>query len=134
MSQPETETAKWIRFANEDLRSAESLLSGGWVSYRNVCYLSQQAVEKAIKAAYVSINHVFEKSHSLDALKNQLPGEWKWKQRFPDISPMSVWAIESRYPGDWEEATKEDAQAALDFARKFLPVIEKEILSRLTTQ
>jgi len=130
MSLPETETAKWIRFANEDLRSAENLFSDEWVSYRNVCYLCQQAVEKAIKAAYVSVNLAFEKSHSLDALKNKLPGDWKWKREFQDLSLLSVWAIESRYPGDWEEATEVDAKQALEFAKRFLPVIVNELLSQ----
>lgn len=43
----------WIQFALGDLRDAESLLRLDVSAPRNVCYLAQQAAEKAIEAVVV---------------------------------------------------------------------------------
>jgi HEPN domain-containing protein len=121
------DTVRWFGYAKEDLRSAEMLLSGKWIPFRNVCYLSQQAVEKAIKAVYVASNVAFVKTHNLDALKNQLTGYWKFKTKFPDLSALNVWAVESRYPGDWEEAIEADARNAYELAVTVIETIEVDL-------
>lgn len=62
----------WLEYAEEDLRSAISFVSGDGISYRNACYLSQQASEKAIKACYVLTNQTYDRSHNLNSLRNKL--------------------------------------------------------------
>lgn len=43
---------------------------------RHVCWLAQQAAEKALKAALVLEDIAFPFTHDLDALRNRLPGSW----------------------------------------------------------
>ena len=64
------------------------------------------------------------KSHDLDMLKNLLPDGWDVKTRFTELSELSFWAVESRYPGDLPEATAEDADIALALAREVLASVE----------
>ncbi len=45
------EVRRWLRFAREDLEAAETLLNEEGYVPRHVCWLAQQAVEKALKGA-----------------------------------------------------------------------------------
>jgi len=71
MNPNELESLQWIQFALEDLKSAKLILdsSNDWVVPRNVCYLSQQSVEKFLKAIYIFENQRFHKVHDLDSLE-----------------------------------------------------------------
>lgn len=121
------EAIGWLEYAEEDLRSAISLISGDGVSYRNACYLSQQTAEKAIKACYVLTNQVYDRSHNLNSLRNKLNGSWNWTQEFSDLSTLSFWATDSRYPGDVDEFTISEAETAIDEANRLLSAITSEI-------
>ena len=75
----DSETITWLNYAIDDLKTAKLILSttDDWIVPRNICYLCQQAVEKALKAIYVYENHRFHKIHDLVSLKNNLPNSWK---------------------------------------------------------
>ena len=47
------EAMRWIRFSQEDLIAARVLLSSADSAPRHSCWLSQQAIEKALKGALV---------------------------------------------------------------------------------
>jgi HEPN domain-containing protein len=53
------ETQRWLRYAREDLEGAETLLAQRVVVPRHICWLSQQSVEKAIKAILVFLGSIF---------------------------------------------------------------------------
>jgi HEPN domain-containing protein len=111
------EVRRWLRFAGEDLQAAESLLGDAASHPRHVCWLAQQAAEKALKGALTSQQIPFPFRHDLDALRNLLPEGWGVKVRHPDLAELTEWAVEARYPGDWPEASAEDARRALEQAR-----------------
>ncbi len=48
------EVRRWLRFAGEDLRAADSSLDEEDFRPRHVCWLAQQAAEKALKGALAS--------------------------------------------------------------------------------
>ena len=56
----------WRQQAEEDLRTAEHLLSGGF--YRDACYHAQQCVEKSIKTLLLQRGWDLEKIHSIHRL------------------------------------------------------------------
>ncbi len=68
-----------------------------------------------------------QKSHDLDMLKNLLPDGWYTKSEAKDLSELSFWAVESRYPGDLPEATKEDADNALAKAEYILRSVQDDL-------
>ncbi len=45
-----------------------------------------------------------------------MPKGWTFKDEATDLSSLSVWAVQPRYPGDLPEAT--EAEAAVEEARK----------------
>ena len=115
--EPEIEARRWLRFASEDLRAAESLLGGKEFVPRHACWLAQQAAEKALKAGLVLLQRSFPYRHDLDALRNMLPDDWAIKRANPDLAALTEWAVEARYPGDWPDATADEARQAVDDAR-----------------
>lgn len=119
MSAPDLidEVRRWLRFASEDLEAAESLSGEAGSRPRHVCWLAQQAAEKALKGALTSQQIPFPFRHDLDALRNLLPEGWGVKGRHPDLAELTEWAVEARYPGDWPEASVEDARRAVKQAR-----------------
>lgn len=111
-SEQAREALRWLRFAQGDLAEAERLLALEDAIPRHVCWFAQQAVEKALKAALILEAVEVPLWHNLNALRNLLPAGWAVKQVHQDLAELTEWAIEARYPGDWPEATREDARRA----------------------
>ena len=111
------EACRWLRFSAEDLDVASRLLAGRPSVPRHVCWLAQQAAEKALKAALVLEGIDFPFSHDLDALRNLLPYGWPVRADHPDLAELTEWAVETRYPGEWPETTEAEATRAESQAR-----------------
>lgn len=121
------ETARWLRYAREDLDAAIALHFG---TPRHSCLLAQQSAEKAIKSIYVLLDLRVPRSHDLDMLRNLLPDGWDIKTRFDSLSELSLWAVESRYPGDAPEAATEDASAATALAQSVLYCVQDNLRAK----
>lgn len=111
------EVRRWLRYAEEDLLAAEAALESEVMVPRHACWLAQQAAEKAIKAVLIFLQIDFPRRHDLDALRNLAPAGWQLKESHPDLTGLTEWAVEARYPGEWPEAVEIDAQAATRQAR-----------------
>ena len=112
------ETRRWLRYAREDLEAATALVEQQTVVPRHICWLTQQAAEKALKAVMVFLEIDFPWRHDLDALRNLIPAGWQVKEDHPDLAELTEWAVEARYPGDWPDATDADARSAVEQARR----------------
>ena len=130
MNDPERvrEAGRWLHYAEDDLDVANELLDGRRT--RHVCFLAQQAVEKALKAALVLEGIDVPYVHDLNAVRNRLPDSWSVRSEHPDLSELTVWASESRYPGDWSEIAESDSQRALAEARSVYDSIATEFRCR----
>ena len=73
----------WLLYSTEDLDVARLLLMRHPQGSRHVCWLSQQAAEKALKAALVLEGTEFPFTHDLDALRNRIPDGWNVRQLMP---------------------------------------------------
>ena len=124
------EALRWLRFSEEDLDVALRLLSGSPSAPRHACWLSQQAAEKALKAALVLDEVEFPFTHDLDALRNLLPGSWSVRDTLPDLAELTEWAVETRYPGDWPEHTDADATRAVSQGRSVHDSVPAEFRRR----
>ena len=111
------DTARWLRYAEEDLVTAEILLRQRHVPPRQSCGLAQQSVEKALKAVLIFLQIDFPRTHDLNILRNLVPESWQLKAAHPDLAYLTGWAVEARYPGDMPEATNADASEAVEQAQ-----------------
>jgi HEPN domain-containing protein len=121
MSDP-TEPLDWIKYAEEDWRSAKILLRGRKPSTTNSCFHAQQCAEKYLKATLISQKAYFPKTHDLSTL-NMLCGENGVFTGFSTdaLTTLTDYAVNTRYPG--EAPTMEDAKEAIEIAgsiRKFV--------------
>ena len=121
------EVSRWLRFAREDLEAAETLLREEGFVPRHACFLAQQSAEKALKAALTLQEVDFPLRHDLDALRNLLPEDWEIRNRHPDLAELTEWAVEARYPGDWPDATVDEARRAVAQARAVLECVTEDL-------
>ena len=124
------EARRWMRFAWEDLDAAHRSLSERSSAPRHVCMFAQQSAEKAIKGALTLEGIEFPYTHDLNTVRNMLPVGWSVRDTHPNLSDLTIWAVESRYPGDWDEPTWDDAIRAERMAREVYESISAEFGAR----
>ena len=120
-------TARWLRYVEEDLITAETLLKQPHVPPRQACWHAQQAAEKALKAVLIFLQIDFPRTHDLDALQNLVPDSWHLKTAYPDLSDLTRWVTEARYPENMREATKADASTVVEQARAVWTSVSTEL-------
>jgi HEPN domain-containing protein len=122
------ETRDWFQKAHDDLEAAQRLLSGIPPLAAPAAFHTQQAAEKAMKAFLTWNGQVFRKIHSLieigEACAKLDPGLVEISSR---VAPISGWAVETRYPGEWSSPTNAEVTQALENVRELF----RAILSRL---
>lgn len=120
---------RWIERAKHDQVAAEHLLTlGDRCPTEIVCFHCQQAVEKSLKAILAFRGMASPKTHDLLVLVNLVdcPDLVRHKS---DLSRLNRYAVETRYPGVWEEISLAEAKLAEARTREIHSVIE-DLLSR----
>ncbi|MFQ5632660.1 MAG: HEPN domain-containing protein [bacterium] len=107
------EIIEWFKKAENDFKAACDLSDRPEDPLPDiVCYHCQQACEKYLKAFLVSKGKDPPRVHDLDSLLDLLTEEeMSLNQLRKIIEPLTPYAVEYRYPGEW--ATDEEAQDAL---------------------
>lgn len=126
-SKKHLEVQRWINKAKSDLRVARMAFNDSVPEYSLACYLSQQCAEKSLKALLIWLDVRFLYKHQLDYLVELLPPDYQRLFEEMDIEWLSDWVTEGRYPGDYPEATRDDAQKAINMAEKIF-TLANEIL------
>ena len=111
------DTARWLRYAEEDLVTAKTFLEHPHVPPRQSCWYAQQSAEKGLKAVLIFLEIDFPRTHDLNVLRNLVPDSWQLKVEHSDLASLTEWAAEARYPSDMPEATNADASTAVEQAR-----------------
>ena len=108
---------QWLKKAENDLITAKQTLKLTDGPTDTVCFHSQQAVEKALKALLTFNNVEFPRIHELlrlmDLAKKIPPDLENFREQFAE---MSNYAVEVRYPDDWFEPSREDAEQSTQIA------------------
>jgi len=109
----------WIDKAEKDLLTAEheSTFEDGVIE--NICFHSQQAVEKYIKAYLIYLDIPFTKTHEIGELIT------KCEEKDPQIKEykeeadlLTDYAVEVRYPDELFEISLDDSKYAIELAKK----------------
>jgi HEPN domain-containing protein len=115
---------QWLSYAEGDLQSARALENAD-APLRNVCYFAQQSVEKLFKALLVFYGIDIIKTHDLDVLLLRLPDSVRPEFELYDLSWLSEWSVEARYPGEWPDITREEVALALKMAEDVLNKVKR---------
>ena len=126
-----SEAARWMAFARSDLDASYTLLRDPDHYPRQVCFFAQQAAEKALKAILVLLEMQYPFTHDLDRLREMVPVGWRVKTAYPKLYSLSIWAVETRYPGDAPDVMEADAKQALETAEGIYKIIEEDLSEQL---
>jgi HEPN domain-containing protein len=118
----------WLKKAENDLITARQTLLLPDGPTDTVCFHSQQVIEKAIKSLLVYHEIIFLKTHDLNKLfeivRPLLPEIESYKTQITEISSF---AVEIRYPGNFSEPTREESLGYFVVAEKIFIIIHKKI-------
>ena len=119
---------KWMVKANNDLKVAENEIKLPLedIVTEAVCFHSQQAVEKFLKAYLITKSVEFDKTHNLEFLLELCVKEDK-KFNGIDVGNLSFYAVDVRYPDEFYIPTVDEAKECIEIARK----IKKFVLRKL---
>ena len=121
---------QWVEKAEEDLRTAEHTLTlGDDCPYGTVCFHAQQCAEKYLKGLLALHAVPFPKIHDLLELLPLVPRVLALEIQLADVAEVNRYAIEGRYPGEWEPITRKDAEDAVRAARKTREAVRKRLPS-----
>ena len=111
-----------MEMALRDLRTAHYNFEGNILDA--AAFYCQQAMEKALKAAYIKKHQKLIKAHDLVFLAKELDLPDELIQICDEINPFYVG---TRYPDMYEEYTKEEVKEAINKAREVIEWLRARI-------
>lgn len=124
----------WLKFVNDDLRSAEILLREA--IFNMVCFHSQQAVEKSLKSFLRHHNQNIPFIHILEELcKRCVKIDPTFSSLLDDCMALDIFYQPTRYPeapaGSLPEGmpNQEQAEATLQRAKNIFEFVRQKISS-----
>ena len=120
--------SQWVAKADEDLTAAEYLLTMvEGCPFATACFHAQQCAEKYFKALLALHSIPFPKTHDLAELAAALPAVLKLPVGPAEIGLLKRYSVETRYPGDWDPVTRQDAEEAIRLARNIRDAVRVQI-------
>ena len=117
---------EWLSRAHSNLRKAQMTTSG--VFFEDLCFDTQQAAEKSIKAVMIARGIKFPYIHNIAKLLSileedgvQIPPEILQAER------LTRYAHETRYPGVAEPVTQSDYERAVALAQAVVAWAEAQV-------
>ena len=117
---------EWINRAKGSLEIA-SIKIIGYIQYEDLCYQAQQAAEKALKGLLIYYGVEPEFTHNIEKLLNELEKHTGIPQNINKSAQLTDYASQTRYPGEYEEITKEEYENAVRIAQECLDWVEHTI-------
>ena len=116
----------WIDRAKSSLEVSKIAVSDN-VYYEDLCYQSQQAVEKGVKGLLIYYGIEPEFTHDIGILLEELKKFITIPENIKQAINLTKYAVITRYPGEYDEITKERYKESVDIAKNCLEWIEKTI-------
>jgi len=131
MNTSENLVMEWMRKGENDLKTARLVLASENGPLDTVCFHAQQLAEKSLKALLTHRGIRFSKTHSLQLLLDLLSVPDFEKYREACIL-LSGYAIEARYPGDYTDPEREEAEEAVIMASDIYEAVLQLLKSEAT--
>ena len=125
------EVLNWLEEARADLRHADECIGLGRFNW--ACFVSQQAAEKAFKAAILHVRGEYARGHDLVRLYRLLREAYpSLELNLARLSELSAYYTQARCPNAGlerpsEEITLEQARRAYEAARGVIDEVSKVI-------
>ena len=119
---------QWLNKADKDLMSAEKELASENPITETICFHSQQAAEKYLKAYLVKNGKPPPRTHDIGIVLREcatLNKDFELIKK--DAVKLTIYGVVIRYPDDFYEPTIEEAKEAVEIAKKVKEFVEKKI-------
>lgn len=118
----------WLQRAKSNMARAKAGRVSPDILYEDLCYDAQQAVEKAFKSVCIIHEIVFPKTHDIAYLIELLEkGGVEVPENLQNAKILTGYAVETRYPGDYEPVNEDDLRKAIEIAKEVLKWVKKEM-------
>jgi len=107
----------WLKRARSNLERAKMGKVTEGILYEDLCFDAQQAVEKSLKAILINLNQYFPNTHSIGILLKLIEEAGvEIPKNINQAKLLTSYAVDARYPGDYEPVSKEEYKEALKIA------------------
>jgi HEPN domain-containing protein len=125
------EVRSWVSKAARDLLAADHERAATPPVLEDVVFHAQQAAEKVLKGFLTWHDRPFRKTHDLVEIGQACVDiDSSLEPAVREAAPLTEYAWKFRYPGEPEEPTRQEADAALAVAR----AVYEAILARLPSE
>jgi len=121
----------WLKKAKEDLIAAETLLDSSDERLEfltaSIGFHSQQCVEKCLKAILTFNQIDFKRSHDIHYLLNLCEDKIdsdSFREIDENADVLNDFAVNARYPGDYEDFDIDESKQAFQIARTAFAVVK----------
>jgi HEPN domain-containing protein len=116
----------WIERAKGSLELAQAKIIR-YIHYEDLCFQLQQAVEKALKGFLIYYGVEPEFTHNIEILLKELKKFTEIPENIKEAAQLTNYAVQTRYPGEYDEITQEEYEKSLETAKECLDWIENKI-------
>ena len=121
---------EWLKRAKSNLALAKQPKTED-IYWEDLCFETQQAAEKALKAVLLSKKIRFRFVHDLAELITLLENNGvSLPEGVRTAAILTDYSVEVRYPGPFEPVTKEEFKKALKIAESVVAWAEKQIVNK----
>jgi len=117
----------WLERAKSSYEIAKTIIKNNIIYYEDLCYQSQQAVEKTLKGLLIYYGVDPEFTHNIGLLLNELEKFTTIPENIKLATNVTKYAIITRYPGEYDEITKGDYEESIQIAKDCLDWAENKI-------
>lgn len=119
---------RWLAKADNDLRTAETMLSIEQPVTDTACFHTHQCAEKCLKAFLTSTDVHVERTHDLVRLVEICCEKDTGFEFLRSLAiTLADYAVASRYPDDWREIPLDEAMLALEAAKKIDEFVREKL-------
>ncbi len=127
MSQNKELAQKWLLRAKSSFNKAK-IKEIDEILFEDLCFDAQQAAEKALKSILVAIGIEVPRTHSIGFLIKLLyDNKIVVSDEIKELSILTDYAVQTRYPGDYEPITEYDYKLAVKLAYRAIVFAENII-------
>jgi HEPN domain-containing protein len=116
---------EWIKRAKSSLELAQANINRK-IYYEDLCYQSQQAVEKALKGLLLFYGVEPEFTHNIEILLNEVKKFTDIPENIKETAQLTNYAVQTRYPGEYDEITQEEYEESIKIAKDCLHWVEEK--------
>ena len=119
----------WLERAKSSYEYSRTIVNE-YVYYEDLCYQAQQAVEKAFKGLLIYFGEEPEFTHNIGILLGNIEKYVEISDSIKEGMDLTNYAVQTRYPGQYTEITKEEYEKAIKVSKECLEWVKKTIRNK----